>query len=103
MKLVLWQGDDGPRPGILTLRGVVLVPGAGSMEQLIDDFSERRAELERLAAGGEALALESGRVLAPLPRPGKILCSTASYGGDPAPLLMTLKSAESVIGPGQMV
>ena len=103
MKLVLWQGDDGPRPGILTTRGVVLVPDVSSMVQLIDDFSHRRAELKQLAVQGEALKLDNGRLLAPLPRPGKILCSTAAHGGDPAPLLMTLKSAESVIGSGQTV
>src|SRR5262249_9933904 len=45
------------------------------------------------------------RLLAPLPRPGKIVCSTAVYGSESekAPLLFTLKSAESVIGPGDRV
>src|SRR5260221_221791 len=101
MKLVLWQGDDGPRPGILTTRGVVLVPDVSSMVQLIDEFSQRRAELEQLAVQGEALKLDNGRLLAPLSGPGKILCSTASHGADPARLLMTLKSAESAIGRGR--
>jgi 2-keto-4-pentenoate hydratase/2-oxohepta-3-ene-1,7-dioic acid hydratase in catechol pathway len=40
------------------------------------------------------------RLLAPLPRPSKILCAT---GGSGQPLLMTLKSAESVIGPGETI
>ena len=106
MKLVLWESTDGPVPGLLTTRGIVGVPDARSIEQLIDSFAERRAELERLADAGAAIPLESAHLLPPLPRPGKILCSTASYAptpGEVAPLLMTLKSAESVIGPGQTV
>jgi len=106
MKFVLWQGADGPLAGVLTQRGLIAVPGVASIVQLIDDFPNSRAELERLTVKGTALALDSVRLLPPLPRPGKILCSTASYApgnGEPGPLLMTLKSAESVIGPGQTV
>src|ERR1700730_2103211 len=99
MKLVMWHAADGePSPGLLTARGVVPLPDVTSMEQLIDDFPSRRADLEKLAAAGPALALHSVHLLSPLPRPGKILCSTTAYApasGDPAPLLMTLKSAES--------
>jgi 2-keto-4-pentenoate hydratase/2-oxohepta-3-ene-1,7-dioic acid hydratase in catechol pathway len=44
---------------------------------------------------------------APVPWPGKILCSTAVYAPEAAAqrqqLLMTLKSAESVIGPGETI
>jgi 2-keto-4-pentenoate hydratase/2-oxohepta-3-ene-1,7-dioic acid hydratase in catechol pathway len=46
------------------------------------------------------------QLLSPLPRPGKILCSTATYSviqQERSPLLFTLKSAESVIGPDQTV
>jgi 2-keto-4-pentenoate hydratase/2-oxohepta-3-ene-1,7-dioic acid hydratase in catechol pathway len=107
MKLVLLErADQAPTIALLTQRGIVAVPEAESMAQLIDDFALRRADLKQLADQGTALAMDSVRLLPPLPRPGKILCSTASYAptnGDPAPLLMTLKSAESVIGPGQTV
>ncbi len=106
MKLVLWESPDGPTPGMLTQRGIVAVPDAESLEQLIDSFADRRADLERLAREGAAIPLDSVRLLPPLPRPGKILCSTAAYtpaNTDPAPLLMTLKSAESVIGPDETV
>jgi hypothetical protein len=103
MKLVRFERDDGapPRLGLLTARGVVPLTDA-TMEGLIDEFDRRRADLERLVQGGNAVALEDVQLLAPLPRPGKILCSTGAYG-EPAPLLMTLKSAESVIGPGQAI
>jgi 2-keto-4-pentenoate hydratase/2-oxohepta-3-ene-1,7-dioic acid hydratase in catechol pathway len=59
-----------------------------------------------MATHGEALPLDTVRLLAPLPRPGKILCSTATDDppeGERTPLLMTLKSAESVIGPGATI
>jgi 2-keto-4-pentenoate hydratase/2-oxohepta-3-ene-1,7-dioic acid hydratase in catechol pathway len=75
-----------------------------AMCSLIDGVDTLRPELERLA-GGVALPLESVRVLAPL-RPGKTLCSTGSFaqpGADPVPLLMTLKSGESIIGPGETI
>jgi len=78
-----------------------------AMVRIIDQFAELRGEFERRAAESAAIPLEEVRLLPPLPRPGKILCSTASYAelhlGERAPLLLTLKSAESVIGPGQTV
>ena len=116
MKLVVWEQPDGSAPsvGLLTVRGVVsladLTGGAArpqaAMELVIDQFAALRPQLEDRAARAEALPLESVRLLPPLPRPGKILCSTATYGpreGERTPLLMTLKSAESVIGPGATI
>jgi 2-keto-4-pentenoate hydratase/2-oxohepta-3-ene-1,7-dioic acid hydratase in catechol pathway len=77
------------------------------MESVIDGFASGRAALEQQAQTTAPQALEEVQLLPPLPRPGKILCSTASYGAEAgaerAPLLLTLKSAESVIGPGQTV
>src|SRR5919201_5140299 len=111
VKLVLFQaaGQADVRPGLLTERGVADVSAAVSaartpqltMQGIIDSFDTLRPRLEQLASG-QALALDSVRLRAPLPRPGKILCSTGRIGkelGEPAPLLMTLKSAESAIGP----
>jgi 2-keto-4-pentenoate hydratase/2-oxohepta-3-ene-1,7-dioic acid hydratase in catechol pathway len=120
MRLVLFEPPGGGvEPGVLTARGVV---GAGdllgatvspqaAMVRVIDEFDDLRGRLQARAANAEALSLGAVRLWPPLPRPGKILCSTARYltsvhdepaGGkpEPAPLLMTLKSAESVIGPG---
>jgi 2-keto-4-pentenoate hydratase/2-oxohepta-3-ene-1,7-dioic acid hydratase in catechol pathway len=109
MKLVLFtrRGSSTPSAGILSDRGVVGVEGYTALEPLIDRFAELRAELERQSTSATPLAPQEVRLLPPLPRPGKILCSTATCGGESsaerAPLLLTLKSAESVIGPGETV
>jgi 2-keto-4-pentenoate hydratase/2-oxohepta-3-ene-1,7-dioic acid hydratase in catechol pathway len=52
-----------------------------------------------------AIPLAQVRLLPPVPRPGKIVVTTAVYGASAPPqqLLATLKSPESVIGPGQTV
>ncbi|HEU0166167.1 MAG TPA: fumarylacetoacetate hydrolase family protein [Chloroflexota bacterium] len=113
MKLVLFEaGALQPQPGLLTDRGVVSLasvapPGRTpqlAMQTLIDSFEELRPRIDRLAAGSQALPLESVRLLAPLPRPGKILCSTSvcrrERRSEREPLLMTLKSPECAIGPG---
>jgi len=99
MKLVTFQTADGSSsPGLLTDQGVIsLSDVASSLEEVIERFDELRSSIDRLAA---ATPLENVRLLAPLPRPGKILCAT---GGSGQPLLMTLKSAESVIGPGETI
>lgn len=103
MKLVLLECPDGDaRVGLLTERGIVGT-GQRSMETVIDDFPKLRDHFEQLTHHGSVVRPEGVRWLPPLPRPGKIVCSTAAYGSaheTPLPLLMTLKSAESVIGPG---
>jgi 2-keto-4-pentenoate hydratase/2-oxohepta-3-ene-1,7-dioic acid hydratase in catechol pathway len=113
VKLVLFARDGGAaQVGILTTRGVVPVerledsPQA-EMTRVIDHFSRLEPALQRAADGDAAIPLAEVQLLPPLPRPGKILCSTATYASGEStarpPLLMTLKSAESVIGPGQTV
>jgi 2-keto-4-pentenoate hydratase/2-oxohepta-3-ene-1,7-dioic acid hydratase in catechol pathway len=99
MRLVTFEAADGSAtPGVLTEEGAISLSDlAASMEEVIDRFDELRPSIERLAAG---TPLENVRLLAPLPRPGKILCAT---GGSGQPLLMTLKSAESVIGPDETI
>jgi 2-keto-4-pentenoate hydratase/2-oxohepta-3-ene-1,7-dioic acid hydratase in catechol pathway len=121
MKLVLFQGPGASeaQPGLLTESGVVGIGTVMSrghtpqltMQGLIDDFERLRPALERLAASAEPTPLGSARLLAPLPWPGKILCSTGGYrehaadgdDGEPRPLLMTLKSGDAVAGPGDTV
>ena len=116
MKLVLFEraGDPAAAPGVLTDRGVVsiaetigpAVSAQAAMQFLIDNFAALRPALERALTETEALPLDGVRLKAPLPRPGKILCSTGGYTAratELAPLLMTLKSAESVIGPGETI
>ena len=89
MKLVLFQTSEQEQqtPGLLTERGVVSVISTVerghtpqlTMQALIDDFDRLQPALERLAAEGKALPLDTVRLRAPLPRPGKILCCIANY------------------------
>src|SRR5256714_6636600 len=117
MKLVLFEaaGQPEPSPGLLTERGVVDISGAVAkshtpqltMQGLIDDFDRLRPALDKLAAEGEARPLDSVRLRAPLPRPGKILCCIANYWEhaqrEARPLNMFLKNPEAVVGPGDTI
>ncbi|HSB61396.1 MAG TPA: fumarylacetoacetate hydrolase family protein [Vicinamibacteria bacterium] len=116
MRLVLFERAGGPpRPGLLTERGVVsaaeVVPAGATpqatMVGLIDGFERLRPALETLAATGTASPLESVRLRAPLPRPGKILACIANYWEHGAmearPLNMFLKNPDAVVGPGDTI
>ena len=81
MKLVLFQtsGRQEPIPGLLTERGVVDISSVTekghtpqlTMQALIEGFERLRPALERHAAEGKALPLNSVRLRAPLPRPAR--------------------------------
>jgi 2-keto-4-pentenoate hydratase/2-oxohepta-3-ene-1,7-dioic acid hydratase in catechol pathway len=82
---------------LVTPRGVVPIGDlAGSLREVIDQFDQLRPRLEQ-RLGDQPLA--GAKLVAPI-RPGKILCSTNRYAvaadGETPPLLMTLKSTESV-------
>jgi 2-keto-4-pentenoate hydratase/2-oxohepta-3-ene-1,7-dioic acid hydratase in catechol pathway len=109
---VLCEASDGPALGLLAPGGVVplgdLVAGdspQAALEQLIDTFEALRPRLNELATQGTAMALDAVHLLPPVPRLGKVLCTTAVYGStdEKQQLLMTLKSAESVIGPDDTI
>jgi 2-keto-4-pentenoate hydratase/2-oxohepta-3-ene-1,7-dioic acid hydratase in catechol pathway len=110
MMLVLFEAPAGPTYGLLTPSGIVALDGVltpdepqAMLEQLIAEFDSLRPRLEALTS----TVLNDVKLLPPVPRPGKILVTTATYGesvtAEKPQLLMTLKSAESVIGPGQTV
>lgn len=116
MKLVLFTAADAkPRAGILTDAGVIdtssVVPDAPTgqmvMTGLIDAFDTLRPQLEALAASTVALPLDSVRLLAPLPRPGKIVNCIANYWEnaqrEPRPLNMFMKNPDAVVGPGDTI
>jgi 2-keto-4-pentenoate hydratase/2-oxohepta-3-ene-1,7-dioic acid hydratase in catechol pathway len=117
MRLVLFQsgGAGEVQPGLLTERGIVgiadLVKKSHTpqltMNGIIDDFERLRPALERAAANGAAQPLSAARLLAPLPRPGKILCCIANYWEhaqrEARALNMFLKNPEAVVGPGDTI
>jgi 2-keto-4-pentenoate hydratase/2-oxohepta-3-ene-1,7-dioic acid hydratase in catechol pathway len=95
VKLATFATDGPPQPGLVTPRGIVSLSDlAGSLREIIDHFDQLRPRLEGRQDGEP---VPGARLLAPI-RPGKILCSTNVYGaqGEAPPLLMTLKSSESV-------
>jgi 2-keto-4-pentenoate hydratase/2-oxohepta-3-ene-1,7-dioic acid hydratase in catechol pathway len=117
MKLVLFQnaGSADVTPGLLTDRGVVSVAEAVraghtpqlTMQGIIDGFDRLRPALERLAKDGRTVPLDSVRLRAPLPRPGKILACIANFWEHGAmearPLNMFMKNPDAVIGPGDTI
>ena len=113
MKFVLFERSGaGPGYGIVSGESVFpleqLLIGETPQEQLqylIDSFDALRPRLETLLATGGSIPLSELRLLPRVPRPSKIVLTTATYDASaqtPA-LLATLKSAESVIGPGGVV
>ncbi|GAC1315928.1 MAG: fumarylacetoacetate hydrolase family protein [Chloroflexota bacterium] len=120
VKFIVFASDGGPpQPGLLTQRGAVALGDVvrdasrdsdspqSAMEYVIDHVETLRSRLLDIADDAVATPLDEVKLFAPLPRPGKILCSTAAFDhvrdGQHGPLLMTLKSAESVIGPGETI
>src|SRR3954451_16909290 len=117
MRLVLYEanGVGEVLPGLLTDRGVVGIADVvrlgetpqRTMAGIIADFDSLRPALERRAASGDAMPLESVRLRAPLPRPGKIMCCIANYWEhaqrEARPLNMFLKNPEAVVGPGDTI
>jgi 2-keto-4-pentenoate hydratase/2-oxohepta-3-ene-1,7-dioic acid hydratase in catechol pathway len=51
----------------------------GSMEELISRFDAYRGEIEKLVAKGEGRPLERVKLLAPLPRPSRVLAAFVNY------------------------
>jgi 2-keto-4-pentenoate hydratase/2-oxohepta-3-ene-1,7-dioic acid hydratase in catechol pathway len=107
MKFVLFEHADAPAAyGVLQKDNVFPLEnppeGDSPQEQLQHLIGAASAVRPRLNV---AIPLADVRLLAPVPRPGKIVLTTATYADSEAPpqLLATLKSAESVIGPGDTV
>ena len=78
------------------------------MSGLIADFDSHRGALERLAAEGARVPVDSVRLRAPLPRPPRLVCMAVNYlerddQVEPAPINAFNKSSGSVIGDGDTV
>ncbi|MBV9170193.1 MAG: fumarylacetoacetate hydrolase family protein [Chloroflexi bacterium] len=108
MKFVLFE-RSGTTPAYGILRGEAILPLEGTLtgdtpqEQLRQLINS--ADTARPRQDAAALPLAQVRLLPPVPAPGKIVVTTATYGASaPAQqLLATLKSAESVVGPEDTV
>ena len=78
------------------------------MQALIDAFDDDlRDAIDRVAAKSSHVPVEAVDLLAPLPRPGKVLGCIGNYWEHaqraPGPLNMFLKNPDAVIGPGGVI
>ena len=111
MKLLLF--NDG-RPGVLrgdgvvditsAVRAVTTARGQEAMQAIIANFDKLHSELVRLQRNGKTVPLSSVKLMAPLPRPSKILAMGGNFSEfghrPPAPMWGFVKSPDAVIGPG---
>ena len=83
------------------------------MIRLIENFDALEPQLAQAAANGPAAPLDSVTLLAPLPRPGKVMAAPANYMrhvremlAEDSPLAkigLFLKASSAVIGPSQPI
>ncbi len=115
MKIVVFESAGTIEPGVLVGDGVVgigelLAPTCSpqdAIERLIDDFESLRDPIAEALGTRDPVLLSDVRLLAPVPRPGKILGCIGNYWEHaqraPRPLNMFLKDPDAVIGPGATI
>ncbi len=117
MRLVTFELAGQARPGILSDTETVLdlsSIGFSSLLQFIESGPEARAKAETLADRSPASArhgLKDVKLLAPIPRPRKLICVGLNYRdhaaetGTPIPSVPTIfnKFPTAVIGPGENI
>jgi 2-keto-4-pentenoate hydratase/2-oxohepta-3-ene-1,7-dioic acid hydratase in catechol pathway len=118
MRLVTYERNGQRSIGALTNNGVIDLPVAsgGSLPAdmvallQLGDTGVARAR-EAIAKSGTAISLKEARLLAPVPRPGKIIGIGLNYADHAAeggrelpkyPLIFT-KAVSAVIGPGEAI
>jgi 2-keto-4-pentenoate hydratase/2-oxohepta-3-ene-1,7-dioic acid hydratase in catechol pathway len=87
VKLLTYSYDDRVSCGVLTNRGVVDVPGSWrdanpptSVKEILERGSSCMDQVRQLAASsGQIMPLDSVKLLAPIPRPGKVLALAGNY------------------------
>lgn len=81
--------------------------GQAKMQTVIDSYEDRKQQFLEMLRAGSGQRLHDVALLAPLPRPGKILCCIANYWEhaqrEPRPLNMFLKNPDAVVGPDQTI
>jgi 2-keto-4-pentenoate hydratase/2-oxohepta-3-ene-1,7-dioic acid hydratase in catechol pathway len=117
VRLVTYEGGGGAEAGVLVEEQVVPASALGAPARSVRGLLERldaaglAALGERAAASDERLALESVRLLAPVPDPEKIICLGLNYRDHaaetgqepPAAPLWFAKFANSLTGSGEEI
>jgi 2-keto-4-pentenoate hydratase/2-oxohepta-3-ene-1,7-dioic acid hydratase in catechol pathway len=117
MRLVTFQNNAGaPEPGVILGENVVGVSGAGFADLLgiIAGGAEARGRLEQWipqAPPSAAHPLDAVRLLAPIPRPPKLICVGLNYRDHALEARMAIpevptifsKFSTAVIGPGDAI
>lgn len=114
MRLYTYEQDGAIRVGAEKNGGLVDLSGSfGSMLDLIHGGEAALTAARRtLETAGTTVPLDSVRVLAPIPRPGKILCSGLNYRShieeNPGAQFLDdprffVKIPDAVIGPGEPI
>ena len=117
MRLVTFESNGQARPGLITAPGSVLdlsSLGFGSLLQLIEAGPEALSKLKSLpsdVAFGAQHSPDSVKLLAPIPKPRKLICVGLNYRdhaaetGAEIPKVPTIfnKFATAVIGPGDNI
>ena len=103
MRIVTFSRQGGVHHGVRTGERITVHPTATSATDLAMDAAAHPA--------GEEVALSEVALLAPVPRPGKVICIGLNYrdhaaeGGNPIPdyPAVFLRGATSLVGPGQPI
>lgn len=113
MRFVTFAVDGKPRPGVLSGQTVSDLSTAGfaSLLDFIESGADGRAKAEKLAAGGGGYSLDKVKLLAPIPKPRKLICVGLNYRDHAAetnseiPSVPTIfnKFATAVIAPGENI
>jgi 2-keto-4-pentenoate hydratase/2-oxohepta-3-ene-1,7-dioic acid hydratase in catechol pathway len=113
MRFVTFAVDGKSRPGVLSGQKVSDLSTAGfaSLLDFIESGAEGLAKAEKLAAGGGGYSLDKIKLLAPIPRPRKLICVGLNYRDHAAetnseiPSVPTIfnKFATAVIAPGDNI
>jgi 2-keto-4-pentenoate hydratase/2-oxohepta-3-ene-1,7-dioic acid hydratase in catechol pathway len=107
MKLAAYQTDGGPRVGVVVGETIVDAGYDGTMIDLIVGWADLAAMIAAHVAAGEPRPLAEVRLLAPVPRPGKIFAIGLNYADHiaetgaqtPPNQVWFTKAATSVNGP----
>jgi len=113
MRFVTFAVDGKSRPGVLSGQTVsdLSTAGFGSLLDFIESGPEGRTAAEKLAGNGGGYPLDKVKLLAPIPRPRKLICVGLNYRDHAAetnseiPSVPTIfnKFATAVIAPGDNI